>query len=309
MMYVPLGIRLEAGLSIGTIQDVLVERLALVSGGQEVLAYLRDKDAIREFELSVRDGEFGVSIEIPVRQLPLVAHPPRGNNRRLAHLMRQDEGAMQAEYEAVAAVERSARLVQEVGELVNRHADPAPRIRALEQRDGVDSKPALRFNYHHQMDFPVEFDGGAEVAFERCEVRPAIASVDTVDVEAVLGVTVPAFCDVRARMVAVSSTENCLGLAKGGAHTFRLSQPERWEAAVLAAAEWLRLPARMIVREITSSCTLRPLPAEIDQLPDVKRLLRDVVQAFLVVLDRLDACELVPPEQPEWQQVSALREP
>ncbi len=145
-------------------------------------------------------------------------------------------------------------------------------IRQLEKRRGVETKSMRRFVYHKQESFNVSVEDEV-VTFHAQAARTAVTVGDPVQV--LLTPVRPKLEGrlLRGRIDASIGDGRNLGIQSGGASGFRFGRLEPWQAALIELAHQLGQQILVTVAETSSTCSLRPLPADIQIVHNWESLL------------------------------------
>ncbi|MFH7042294.1 hypothetical protein ABT392_08245 [Paucibacter sp. JuS9] len=278
---IPLGLAVNARPTVGAILDRARERIKLINAGQGELSYMSDADFIRNAKLVVIDGAYTFESEIPVLpQEDMFGHGSAAARRRFGNLARQDEAMAQAVDITVEALQKSSVLVQRVADIMSTATDPAGELFDIERREGLKTRPARHFNYFKQESFSV-VAGDAHVAYESTAVRASVSPyVDPIQLLVELASTDHQSFDMRALVKEVMGEGLRGGVSAGGLRPFRFAGFGGWQQVVLTAAQWLKMPIRMNVVETVSTCSLKPLPADVHCVEGWPLLLDQVIPAL-----------------------------
>jgi hypothetical protein len=249
--------------------------------GQEELSFLQGIQPILDAEMHVVNEMIELHPKIPKAQQAVLfpAARRRGSRNRPGLLARNDEADQRAANERVAALRASARWATQVGGTMATDPNPSEALRKMERGTGMDSRPSRRFHYMKQADFFVE-DDGEEIKFQSQVVRASVAVSKPIRILATLVPSRSRSTVVRARVDECDATGREGGLASGGVHEFRLPGASWWQNTVLEAGHGLMLPVDMTAIERTSTCSLNPQAAEIQELRGWVSLLETVTEAL-----------------------------
>ena len=287
---IPLGVSVDAKPTFGTLLDRARERIRLINAGQGELSYMTDKDFIRNAKLVVIKGDYSFESRIPVQaQDDMFGHGQNAARRRFGSLARQDEAIAQAVDVTVEALEKSSALVQRVADIMLSATDPAAELFEIERREGLKTQPARHFNYFKQESFNV-VAGDAHVGYESKVVRASVSPyADPIQLLVEMGSTEHQSFDMRALVREVIGEGLRGGVSSGGLRPFRFTGFGGWKQVVLTGAQWLKMPIRLNAVETVSTCSLKPLPADVHGVEDWPLLLDQVIAALEAVRTGLRA--------------------
>ena len=271
---IPLGISLEAKASIKNLRRRARNRAEVVAAGQPDLAFLTCTDFAEVSPLVVVDGSFMVEGPIPKQvQIPLF------QAQEFDGIARQDEAEEIAVRQVLAAVTVSARVLDEVANLMATSPAVKHDIQDFEMKNGVNTGPARTFVYQKQESFDVSVDGEL-VAFNAHAVRTVAPVGNPVHVLFTPGRPKAEGMTVNGRVDATHGDNRKTGVQTGGVHEFRFGFLEPWQAALIDVAKHFQKHILVTADEANATCSLTAVANGIVNVHNWPELLETALAEF-----------------------------
>jgi len=285
---IPLGISLGAKASIKNLRRRARNRAEVVAAGQPDLAFLTDTDFAEVSPLVVVDGSFMVEGPIPQRvQMPLFPA------EEFDGIARQDEAEEIAVRQVLAAVTVSARVLDEVANLMATSPAVKHDIQDFEMKNGVNTGPARTFVYQKQESFDVSVDGEL-VAFNAHAVRTVAPVGDSVHVLFTPSRPKTEGMIVNGRVDATLGDNRKTGVQTGGVHEFRFGLLEPWQAALIDVAKHFQQHILVTADETNATCSLAAVANGIVNVHNWPELLETALAEFSKAVRLIEFAEQVP---------------
>lgn len=284
-MNVPTGLALAAEPTYNELLARGMQNASVIAGGQEALAFLLDETSFRCAKLADDGGQVNFKVEIPpAQQVPLFPNVRRRGHAARGMLQRNDPERQLAIDAAIEAITRSSDLVDRVAHAMATSRNLAAELKSIEEKEGLDTRPARRHIYLKQDEFFVHVDK-VEIPFNSHAVRTAAATPGEITLSTTF---IPGRSEGIVLKGVVEDTtmadpESCASL--GSKTEFRFVGLTWWQRTILEAARCLQLPVSLIARETRSTCTTNFLPLDVVEVLNWEELLQKTFVGLHVVVN------------------------
>jgi hypothetical protein len=284
---IELGISVESHPAIYTLRQRARQRAAVTAAGQPDLAFLVESDFPEKMPLDEVDGKYVITGPLPIfeqaRMFPADENSVTGRN---AAATRDDEGEQEAIDRVVEAVAISSTLLDEVALLMQTSPHVKAEIERLEAARGVDTRPARNFVYQKQEQFTVTIEDEV-VHFNAHASRTAVTAGTPSEVLMTPTSVRDEGLVIKGQVNATKGDGRNTGVQSGCCHEFRFGKLEPWQAAVIELARQKQLPILMTSVETIGTCSLNPLPVDVQEVLNFPVLLLEAINDFSAAAERL----------------------
>jgi len=265
-----LGLSVEPGVSLVDLFERCFDRRGIVVSGLAKLEHLSGDDVIWRSRISVKDGRYQLRVPIePSVQLGLAGLSSRQRTNRLKEY---DVALQDAVDKTTDGVQATSRLVSRVAKIMATSPHAQHDLEALEDREGVDTRPARRFIASKQEDFLVTIESTG-IPFCNQTVR---SSQQVGTSFSVVGTLVRPASPAWTAKCDLSQVQGQLfeeGLPKGGRREIRFAHLKNWQVVALQGALQFGRPVKFEASDRIGTCSLKHLPADVTEVTNWNELL------------------------------------